>query len=166
MRLTLNFFEESTVKEFFGPETSLYDRHSVERDIAINKLLQEAFSWCFDLAIEEKEEGINAHTLTAITHPLLLDAENRSRMRGLLPFWRGMRTYRRYRPEIRLFPAHPDDGMRPECIFELQQFLRDRSRAVTCYVDGKRYAALSLKIAEIFFEARSVAIFMPFASCS
>ena len=159
MQLTLNFFEESTVKEFFGPETSLYDRHSVERDMTINKLLQEAI---FDILIREED----AHGLTAITHPLLLDVYNRSKMRDVLPFWRMSAISFDYDPKIRLFPRNPDDGMQPECIFELQQFLRDHSRAGTCYVDGKRYAALSLGIAEILLEPRSVAISMPFASCS
>ena len=105
---------------------------------------------------------VRKYKIPAITHPLLADGENRSTMLHILRCrWKGMSTGRFYNPEYRLFPplASGGNGMRPDCIVEIQQFLRDPSRSGSCYVDSGMYAALSLRIAKLIFESnRSVRV--------
>ena len=139
---------------------NLYAHHSHERDVAINTLLEAALRGYFN------PQGFDAearkHTIPAITHPLLTDGKNRETMLYVLRCrWTGMSKLRVYDPDDRLFPplASEGTGMLPNCILEIQQFLRDPRRSGSYYVDRGMYAALSLRIAKIIFEPnRSVRV--------
>ena len=131
---------------------SLYAHHSHERDVAINRLLDAALRACFNP--QELDAKALEYKIAAITHPLLADSKNRLTMLYILQGEQIGYPVIRNKPEDRLFPpwAIEERDMRPDCIVEIQQFLRDPSRSGSCYVDSGMYAPLSLWIAKVLFE--------------
>jgi len=136
---------ESVTKQYFGPRFSLYYHHSRARDEIINTLLRVL------LREEYFSRGdVGKLKMAAITHPILLDYQKRLTMLNILGFKEAIPG--QFYPDQLFFPNN-NDGVGPDCILETQNFLLERNRAGGCYVSGKTYSELALRIWDFILNA-------------